>query len=293
VLTVCATVPLLLLGAEVTTKQVGMVDPVGFRAPWHLLQNLERAYRELGFLIEHSHRLFGFMVGSCTIVLAVGLWWSEPRRWIRWLGVVALAGISLQGVLGILRVNQNVQMGRELALVHGCSAQLVFALLCSLALFTSRGWLAGPTAGVVNTQVRSWSIFLTGLVYSQIVLGAFVRHLNSPVAQRLHVLAAFAVVAVFVWLVKLRHEAGEKSTFAIKTLASLITLQVMVGVEAWIRKFGAGTLPELQPLTTGQEMVRTTHFLLGSAIFATSVMAALLAQRRNDLFPARQTGGVA
>ena len=31
VLTVCAALPLVLLGAEVTTKQIGMVDPQGFR----------------------------------------------------------------------------------------------------------------------------------------------------------------------------------------------------------------------------------------------------------------------
>ena len=34
VFTACAALPLVLLGAEVTTKQVGMVDPQGFRAPW-------------------------------------------------------------------------------------------------------------------------------------------------------------------------------------------------------------------------------------------------------------------
>ena len=33
VLTVCAALPLLTLGAEVTTRGVGMVDPRGFRWP--------------------------------------------------------------------------------------------------------------------------------------------------------------------------------------------------------------------------------------------------------------------
>src|SRR5687767_11810716 len=77
VLTVCATLPLLLLGAEVTTKQVGMVDAVGFRPPWHML-TVPLRERGLGFVIEHSHRLAGFVVGTCIIVLAVGLWRWEP-----------------------------------------------------------------------------------------------------------------------------------------------------------------------------------------------------------------------
>jgi cytochrome c oxidase assembly protein subunit 15 len=283
VLTVCATVPLLFLGAEVTTKKVGMVDPVGFREPWHLAYNLERAYRELGFLIEHSHRLLGFVVGACAIVLAIGLWLREPRRWMRWLGLAALAGVCLQGVLGILRVNQNVAMGRELALIHGCTAQLTFALLCSLALFTSRGWHSARRLPDGNASCRRWAILTASLVYLQLVLGAFVRHLDSPIAQRLHMLTAFAVIGTAVWMVKVLHESEQAwSQFfrPVHWLFGLLILQLMLGVEAWMQKFGSGPLPDSRPLTTGQEMVRTGHYLLGSAIFATTVMIALRAHRQ-------------
>src|SRR4051794_700995 len=72
VLTALAALPLVTLGAEVTTKQVGMVDPQGFRAPWHLF-TLRMREAGLGYLIEHGHRLAGFVVGTCAIVLAVGL----------------------------------------------------------------------------------------------------------------------------------------------------------------------------------------------------------------------------
>src|ERR1700736_635287 len=108
-LTACATLPLLLLGAEVTTKQVGMVDQQGFRPPWHMLTVYLQDHglvqtRGLGFVIEHSHRLVGFVVGTCIIVLAVGLWRKERRRWVRWLGITALAGVIVQGLLGGFRV---------------------------------------------------------------------------------------------------------------------------------------------------------------------------------------------
>src|SRR4051812_32812404 len=88
-LTALAALPLVTLGAEVTTKRVGMVDPRGFRAPWHLF-TVPSEQLSVGFLIEHGHRLFGFVVGTCCIVLAVGLTIQGRGRY-RWLGWLALA----------------------------------------------------------------------------------------------------------------------------------------------------------------------------------------------------------
>src|SRR5712691_11323449 len=84
-LTVCATFGLLLLGAVVTTFRVGMADPVWPTYPWHLLL-ISWDEPSAGFLVEHSHRLAGYIVGCCIIVLTVGLWLQETRRWVRWLG---------------------------------------------------------------------------------------------------------------------------------------------------------------------------------------------------------------
>src|SRR5438067_9913424 len=128
VLTVLATVALLALGAVVTTFRVGMADPVWPTYPWHLLL-ISYDEPSAGFLIEHTHRLAGYIVGCCVIVLAVVLAWSEPRPWVRRLGWLALLGVILQGVLGGMRVKLNEWVGTDLALVHGCFAQIVFSLL--------------------------------------------------------------------------------------------------------------------------------------------------------------------
>src|SRR5437870_13562324 len=53
---------------------------------------------------EHTHRLIASAVGFLTIILAIWLWRSDPRRWVRNLGAVALGAVILQGVLGGLRV---------------------------------------------------------------------------------------------------------------------------------------------------------------------------------------------
>src|ERR1700741_1426229 len=72
VLTVCVTFVLLALGAIVTTFQAGMADPIWPTYPWHLLlvpwQNADAR-----FLIEHGHRLAGYIVGCCAISLVVML----------------------------------------------------------------------------------------------------------------------------------------------------------------------------------------------------------------------------
>src|SRR5438132_619192 len=87
VLTALAALPLVTLGAEVTTRQVGMIDKKGYRDPWHLF-TVSYSEKGLGYFVEHSHRLAGFVVGLLCIVLALGLA-IGARRWrYRLLGLV-------------------------------------------------------------------------------------------------------------------------------------------------------------------------------------------------------------
>lgn len=283
VLTVVATLPLLLLGAEVTTKQVGMVDEQGLRTPWHLFTvPLEQA--GLGFVIEHSHRIAGWAVGACAIVLAGLAWALERRRWVRWLAAAALVGVSLQGVLGIFRVNLNALVGPELALVHGCFAQLVFALLVSVAVCTSRGWgVVGPSVPDGGVSLRRLSLLTAVLVYGQLVLGAVVRHKDVALGARAHLLFAFAVAAAAVWLARTAWDHGGRDrrlkAFAVLMLG-LLGLQVWLGAEAWLVKFRNPQWNQLQPLSLHAGMLRSLHYLTGSLVFATSVALALHAHRQ-------------
>ncbi len=72
ILTVIATALLLALGGLVTTFRVGMADPIWPTTPWFLFFTSWSEPRP-GFLIEHSHRLAGYVVGCFTIVLTVGM----------------------------------------------------------------------------------------------------------------------------------------------------------------------------------------------------------------------------
>jgi heme a synthase len=296
--TVSATFVGLLLGTLVTTFRVGMADPIWPTYPWHLLL-ISWEEPKPGFLIEHSHRLAMYLVGCCVIVLSVGLWLGERRHWIRWLGTAALLGVTVQGLLGGFRVKLNALVGTDLATIHGCFAQLVFALLVSLAVFTSRSWFT-PEAAATPPAIRRSSLYVLSLIYLQIVLGAIMRHTYSPLAQRGHMLVAFLVVAVIVWLLKLTLESPQVDRSvvgAVWWLVGLIAIQILLGVEAYLRRFAAGVPPELQQLSVGQAVVRTAHVMVGFLALAASTVVCLRAHRqvaagfKPALLPARRLEG--
>jgi cytochrome c oxidase assembly protein subunit 15 len=283
VLTVCATVILLTLGAVVTTFRVGMADPIWPTYPWHLLLI---SYQEpsAGYLIEHTHRLAGYLVGCCTIVLALGLWRYHARRWLGWLGLTALGGVIVQGLLGGFRVRLNELVGTDLALIHGLFAQLVFVLLVSLALFTSRRWNAGSETVHTSGAVRIWrlSAWTAVLVFIQLIFGALLRHTHSPLGQPGHILVALAVVTVVARLLKSvfdKREGDKSLAVPVGFLAALVVVQVLLGIKAFFILFGSFVLPELQMASVPQAIIRTAHFVVGSLIFATAVVVALRARR--------------
>jgi hypothetical protein len=279
VLTVCAVLPLVTLGAEVTTKQVGMADREGFRLPWKLF-NVPWREAPAGLLIEHAHRLAGFVVGVCCVVLALGMT-VFARGWYRGLGWLALVAVSAQGILGVYRVNRHAQLGPELALVHGCLAQLVFATLVGVAVLTSRAWTR-PVTVPQPAGLRRLAPALAALLYVQIVFGATVRHLFDPLAQRVHVLAAFLVVAVALWLLPGVWRAASKDRALralVGVLGVLLVIQPVLGVEAWLRRFGAGTIPDAIHSSPALDAVRSGHHVVGTLLFAGSVALTLLLYR--------------
>src|SRR5262245_6793335 len=186
VVTVCATFILLFLGAVVTTFRVGMADPIWPTYPWHLLLVSWEEPRP-GFLIEHSHRLAGYIVGCCVIVLAVGVWRCPTHPRLRWLGVAALVGVIIQGLLGGFRVKLDRMLGSDLALIHGCFAQIVFGMLVSLAIVTSDNRPIEIPSGRLR-KIRRLSLATSILIYMQIVFGALFRHTFSNWGQRGHLL---------------------------------------------------------------------------------------------------------
>src|SRR5437868_7541429 len=98
VLTAVSAAAAVTMGAMVTTFRVGMADPVWPTYPWHLLL-ISYDESSAGFLIEHTHRLAGYVVGCSIIVLAVWLTISSRRTWLTGLGWVVLMCVIRRRVL--------------------------------------------------------------------------------------------------------------------------------------------------------------------------------------------------
>jgi heme A synthase len=286
VLTVLCTLPLLFLGAGVTSHGVGvaMSDQQGFRPPWIIINTF---LEDTGFALrlEHGHRLFGFLVGLCAIALTVGCWFGDRRPWMGWLALAALTMICVQGLLGIFRVDYNAEYGRTFALIHGVFAQLVVAMLVTIAVLTSRGWTA-EIAQAASPTLRRWSSFTALAVFGQLVLGGLVRHREDVLGPRGHLLGAFLVTtAVAGLLLAIRSsEARERFRSQRVLLMGLLALQLVLGMESWLARFhvDGADLPQLAPLPMHAEWIRTMHYLIGTLIFATSVSLVLFASRSSS-----------
>jgi heme A synthase len=284
VLTVLFTLPLLFLGAGVTSHDVGMVDPRGFRPPWEIVNGLIEN-SGLAWRLEYGHRTFGFLVGLCGIGLAIGCWFFDRRGWMGWLGFLALGMICAQGMLGIFRVDYNALHGRTYAMAHGMFAQLVFATLLAVALFTSRRWLRHATE-TASPALQRASIITAVVVFVQLLLGGLVRHQqDSLLGPRGHLLGAFLVVGAVIWLLKLMRESDARAEFKAQRIAlmGLLTLQLWLGVESWLAKFfvaAAHNQQAIAPMPTHAEWIRTAHYLVGTLLFATTVSVVLIAHRK-------------
>ena len=135
-----------------------------------------------GILFEHTHRLMGSVVGFLTIILAVWLWLSKDRQWVRNLGVIALGGVILQGILGGLRVTM---MKDEIGIFHACIAQAFLGLLVVIALVTTNFWRTFTNHRIDPQKfapIKMLAIIITIAVYVQLALGATMRHQHRDLA---------------------------------------------------------------------------------------------------------------
>ncbi len=250
--------------------------------------------------IEHGHRLLGMTVGLLAIGLVGITWAKESRHWVRMFSLAILAGVILQGVLGGMRV---VFDERTLALVHGCTGPLFFAMCAAMVVITSRWWQQSqPLAGLANSPLEKkflqLAILTTILAYLQLVAGAVVRHSPHLIGQSasaifqaavyLHVLLAIAIVvhgALLLWqAIRCRIPTGRCSL-----LATLIGLQIVLGGSTWIVKYGlprwaSRMFGEMSFANTAdnalQAIIVTSHVAVGSLILVTALAIALRAARR-------------
>jgi cytochrome c oxidase assembly protein subunit 15 len=179
VFTAAATLFLIWVGGLVTSYGVGMSVP-----DWPTTYGYNMFFFPFskwvgGIFYEHSHRLTASGVGLLTIILAVWLWRKDERHWLRHLGLVAVVLVCLQGLLGGLRVTQ---LNDKIGIFHATLAQLFFALICAIALFTSWRWRESKLAIYDASALRYLYLFATGMILLQLIIGASMRHQHAGLA---------------------------------------------------------------------------------------------------------------
>jgi cytochrome c oxidase assembly protein subunit 15 len=261
--TLVATCVLVLLGGLVTNTGAALAVPdwpstFGYNMilfPWSRMVG--------GILYEHSHRLMGALVGLLTLALAGALWREGGR--LRHLGILAVAAVVVQGVLGGLRV---VLLQDTLAILHGCLAQAFFALLAVILLLTApRGRIA---AAPVEPALRGFAVLAAVLVYVQIVFGALLTHAGRI---DLHLAGAVLVfVLVPIVTAQLRRNGDAIAAPVSRLVMVLLGVQLLLGVGSFLARFSPIWIPGEQLTVTA---LPVAHRLVGSLILAAVVVLAV------------------
>lgn len=180
--TAVATVLLICSGGMVTSKGVGLAVPDWPTTFGYNMFLFPFSQWVGGIFFEHTHRLIASTVGFLTIILMIWLWRREDRSWVRQLGLIALAAVILQGVLGGLRVTM---LKDEIGIFHACLAHAFLGLLVVIALVTSKSWYSLPPQhglGQNLASIKVMAMATTVAIFLQLALGATMRHQHRDLA---------------------------------------------------------------------------------------------------------------
>lgn len=299
VVTVVSFFPLLLVGGAVTGTESGMAVPdavTSYGAFSALLPISMMA--EPRIFLEHTHRLFGTLVGLTTIALFLYSLVVERRVLPRVLAGVLLGLVIGQGVLGALRVGAE---SSHLAAVHGVIAQIVlgFATLvaCRLSVLDREGPIAVEAATAeAARRAAGISHAAAGALLVQLVLGALARH-STGSSHAVWTHAGFSIVVVSLVVIgaaMLRTaEAGSSPGRVLRRIGLALTVtvfaQFVLGFLAlWQVGMGSASareIPTAETLATAEQIdvleaaVTTAHQTLGAGLLVLVTLAVFWSKR--------------
>jgi cytochrome c oxidase assembly protein subunit 15 len=266
------TILLLIAGALVTSNDAALSVP-----DWPKSYGTWTPPMLGGVLYEDSHRKIAGVLGLLTVVLAIVIWVREKRHWLRSFGVIAVLGVIVQALLGGQVVIQLLHYW--LPVIHACFAQIVFAAVLSIAVFTSRWWVSEQPQleDRGSLSVHTVALLNSIVIFLQVFLGAAFRHQEMPIWP--HIAGALAVLATVIWIaVVLRRRFSESRELsrARIMLHAIFGVQFLFGFAAYWSRLRTADAPQPMPLMV---TLTVTHTVIGALVFAVSVFLVLLCYR--------------
>lgn len=267
VLAAC-TLFLVVAGALVTSNDAGLSVP-----DWPLSYGKLMPPMRGGIFYEHGHRMVATTVGLLTIVLTIWLAVSEPRRWMRRLGVAALAAVVAQGILGGMTV--LFMLPKPVSISHACLAELFFSTTVAIVVFTSPSWKSGPASlpGAGSPGIRLLAVALPLVTLCQVALGASYRHRLIGIVP--HILGAATVMGFSMMvaiLVLMHYRSYRPLDLAARTLLVLASCQVFLGIAAYMSRI---SVMESGVRPASMIVFSILHVAVGAMTMAASVVLAL------------------
>ena len=256
---------LIIAGALVTGNDAGLSVP-----DWPTSFGSFHMPRMVGGVrFEHGHRMIAGAVGILTILLVIGIWVKDSRRWVRWVGFAAVMAVVAQALLGGITVLFFLPVAISTA--HATLGQIFFCLTASLAFFTRPNWrwdeakLDDPS----SPSLQQVTAVMTGAILVQLALGGAYRHAGMGVVP--HIVGAAVVTLLVAWVVSriLTHFAQQPALARpALLLGGLLMVQIVLGVESYMLKMAARGAPQPLPPVVG---ITTTHVAVGALTLVTSL----------------------
>jgi cytochrome c oxidase assembly protein subunit 15 len=230
-----------------------------------------------GALIGDVHRVTAAILSIWIIVLAVLLARRDERPWVKTLGYAAVLGVIFQGVLGGLTVLQFLRYW--LPVLHACTAEIMFAILVSIALVTSRWYMQDlPQYPDASTPtIHSLVTFNAMVIFVQVLLGAGLRHHYMSYSP--HVIWSMVVLMSVIWTASTLRRRFPNVTAISRArilLQALVGLELLLGLGSlWLRSANSAAA-QLNPAAI---TITVMHTLAGTALFATSIVTVLICYR--------------
>src|SRR5262249_44411249 len=227
------TVLLFVAGALVTSNAAALSVPdwpKSFGTWFPSLRQLTKG----GALFEHSHRVIAGVLGVLLLVEAAVIWLKDERKWLRWFAAIAVGGVVVQSILGGAVVRKLLPYWLPVLLCW--FAQIMFAEILCIAVFTSKWWLQEhkQLEDHGGISIHTLALLTAVVMFAQVFLGASFRH--QYVAIWPHIVGSGVVLGVMIWTaaaLRKRFDDSPELSFGRTLLHSMVGMQILLGILAY------------------------------------------------------------